>query len=402
MSVYKPDKSPFYAYDFRRGGKRHTGSTGKTERREAEAELKRLIRLAEASCGPDGRTTRTQRRDQLTVGSAVDRYWEEVCQYGASPDADLKLLDRLATLLGHGTLLAAVSDDVVSRAVAERRKQYRMDNPALGPVSAATVNRTVTELLRRVFTRARKVWRIQLPLEPNWGAHLLAEPKERVRELRYDEEDRLEDVEREDYRPPRLFAQMTGLRRREVVSLSWPQVDFHTGAIRVVGKGDKPHVVPITPELEDLLREQIGNHPVKVFTYLCQRTRVCARSKRKLVKGERYPITEQGLATHMRRAIAKAGIADLRPMHDFRHTAATRTLRATGNLRLVQNLLGHASPATTAKYAHATLDDVREGMVKAAADSSTRRSKSRTISRRPREKVERAIGIEPTTFSLGS
>lgn len=166
----------------------------------------------------------------------------------------------------------------------------------------------------------------------------------------------------------------------------------------MVGKGDKPHVLPITSEVEELLRAQAGHHPERVFTYECKRTRTCARSKKKLVRGERYPITAQGLATHMRRTIIKAGIRDLRPMHDFRHTAATRTLRATGNLRLVQNLLGHSSPATTAKYAHATLDDILEGMLKASADSAARRSISRTGS----GKVERAIGIEPTTFSLGS
>ncbi|WP_058620486.1 site-specific integrase, partial [Methylobacterium indicum] len=229
----------------------------------------------------------------MTLSDAAARYWEEVCQHGASPDADLALLERLCTLIGDATTLPAITDEVVSKAVSERRKQYRMDNPDLGPVSPGTVNRTVTELLRRVLTRARKVWRIALPLEPNWGAHLLAEPKERVRELRYDEEDRLEKVEREDYRPPRLFAQLTGLRRREVVSLTWSQVDFHTGSIRVVGKGNKPHVIPITGEVEELLRALIGHHPERVFTYLCKRTRICARSKKELEKGTRYPIVKR-------------------------------------------------------------------------------------------------------------
>ena len=102
----------------------------------------------------------------------------------------------------------------------------------------------------------------------------------------------------------------------------------------------------------------------------------------------------------------KAGIEGLRPMHDFRHTAAKRTLRATGNLRLVQRLLNHASPATTAEYAQATLEDLREGMSRAAADCLARRSKSRTASRTEEvegvQVMERAIGIEPTTFSLGS
>lgn len=376
MSVYLPAKSPHYVFDFRRGGKRHTGSTGKTERREAEAEERRLIRLAEAVYGPDGRKASPRKFATLTLDVAAQRYWLEVSQHGASPDADLASLARLAELIGPNVDLAAITDGVVSRAVAARRQQFRMDNPKLGTVSAGTVNRSVTELLRRVLTRARKVWRVPLPFEPNWGAHLLAEPKERVRELRYDEEERLEAVEREDYRPPRLFAQITGLRRREVANLRWDQVDFGTETIRVVGKGDRPHVIPLTAELSSLLLPLRGNHPSAVFTYVAQRSRTEPRSGKSLVRGTRYPITEQGLSSIMRRTIDRAGITGLRPMHDFRHTAATRTLRATGNFRLVQNLLGHASPATTAKYAHATLDDLREGMVLAAADSMARRARA--------------------------
>jgi integrase len=177
--------------------------------------------------------------------------------------------------------------------------------------------------------------------------------------------------------------------------LTWSQGDFTTETIDVVGKEDKPHTLPIPPDPEDLLRPLVGHHLGSVFTHACKRTRRCARAGRDLVWGTCYPITEQGLATHMRRTIVKAGIEGLRPMHDFRHTAATRTLRATGNLRLVN----HASPA---KYAHATLEDLREGMSRAAADSLARRSKSRTGEMEGVQVLERAIGIEPTTFSLGS
>jgi site-specific recombinase XerC len=48
--------------------------------------------------------------------------------------------------------------------------------------------------------------------------------------------------------------------------------------------------------------------------------------------------------------------------HDNRHTAATGILRATGNLKVVQKLLRHSNIATTAKYAHALIDDVRDAM----------------------------------------
>jgi site-specific recombinase XerC len=60
--------------------------------------------------------------------------------------------------------------------------------------------------------------------------------------------------------------------------------------------------------------------------------------------------------------------------HDNRHTAATSILRATGNLKAVQKLLRHSDVSTTAKYAHALIDDVRDAME--AGEKS--RNKSRT------------------------
>ena len=48
--------------------------------------------------------------------------------------------------------------------------------------------------------------------------------------------------------------------------------------------------------------------------------------------------------------------------HDNRHTAATRFLRATGNLKLCQMFLRHENIATTMKYAHATNDDLRKAL----------------------------------------
>ena len=48
--------------------------------------------------------------------------------------------------------------------------------------------------------------------------------------------------------------------------------------------------------------------------------------------------------------------------HDLRHTAATRLLRATGNLKVTQQYLGHADIGMTARYAHATTADVRDAV----------------------------------------
>jgi site-specific recombinase XerD len=67
-----------------------------------------------------------------------------------------------------------------------------------------------------------------------------------------------------------------------------------------------------------------------------------------------------------------AGLDDFR-LHDTRHTRATRLLRTSGNLKLVQQLLGHEDIATTAKYAHATVEDLRAALER---DAEARRSRA--------------------------
>jgi integrase len=77
-----------------------------------------------------------------------------------------------------------------------------------------------------------------------------------------------------------------------------------------------------------------------------------------------------------------------RPCDDYlqrhrRHTGATRTLRASKNLRAVKEMLGHADIKTTMRYAHALIDDVAEAMSARVSDEATRRAAhdSRTKSR---------------------
>jgi hypothetical protein len=86
------------------------------------------------------------------------------------------------------------------------------------------------------------------------------------------------------------------------------------------------------------------------------------------VRGQRYPVTEAGLKTAMRRAVPKSGVTNFR-FHDTRHTAATRVLRKS-NLRVVQTLLGHSDVKTTTKYAHALKEDVRAALEAASTTES--------------------------------
>ncbi len=156
-----------------------------------------------------------------------------------------------------------------------------------------------------------------------------------------------------------MFYLMTGQRLMSVLRLTWAQVDFENREITFRVKSKRPggevHRLPITSAMLVLLAEQRGAHPIFVFTYVCKRS----RGKRR--KGERYPFSQGGWRRDWGKALKAAGIEDFR-FHDTRHTAATRTLRATGNLKVVQEMLHHADIATTARYAHATTADVREAM----------------------------------------
>ena len=152
---------------------------------------------------------------------------------------------------------------------------------------------------------------------------------------------------------------MTGVRLGNARALTWAQVDYGAEAItfRVKSKkpGGKVHELPLTPSVKALLAQQRGNHPIFVFTYECKRSRGQRR------KGERYPFSRHGWRKDWRRALEAAGIEDFR-FHDTRHTAGTRVLRATGNLKIAQIMLGHSDIQSTMRYAHVLKDEVRAGM----------------------------------------
>jgi len=366
MSVYKIKGSPFYHYAFDVKRRRFTGSTRLRDEdaaiafeAERKAEARAIVERDEAEL-----------RGPLTLQIACNRWWAE---YGSTL-ADQKIksaLDRLVEIIGGKTYLHDITDDVVSRMVQQRRKDTRRDRTVDGkngkrqilyrPITTSTVNRT-TDLLRRVMNRARDNWSASVPRMPTWAKHRLKEKQRHVRELTAADESALDAAEAPDYAELRRFAILTGLRRRDML-ITWPQVDFELGIIRVMTKGDTPRIIPMTREIYAMLWRRRGHHPTFVFTYQAERNSVIPKSKGGGVrtKGNRYPITYYGISSHKARRWQKAGVSAR--IHDLRHTAGMRTLRGTGNLKAVQKLLGHTDIAITAKfYTDANVEDLRAAM----------------------------------------
>lgn len=341
MSVYKRQGRADYSYDFVIQGRRFSGSTERTSRREAEA----VEKAVKAQVAAELDRAKSSAALPLTWGQARDRYWTEVGQHwrGGGAGRMKTSLDWLDREIGRDTPLVAIRNPKVAELVAIRRGEG---------VAPATVNRSCTEPLRRVLNRAARVWEQDLP-RIDWRSHILSEPRERVRELTMAEQDIVFGNLRPDYHPIVAFALASGVRISGCVALEWKDIDWGERRISICGKGGHDYVIPLSKHLRAILWPLQGQHAKKVFAYVAQRSRDGRRA------GEFYPITLNGLMTEWRRMKTDAGgeLENYR-FHDNRHTRATRLLRQTGNLRMVQKLLGHSRIETTARYAHVTDDDL--------------------------------------------
>ena len=359
MSTFKPTGSKTYSYDFQLNGRRFFGSTGKTEKRAAQ-EVERQCRKAAAAEVERDAATMEQLKGHapLTIDVAAGRYWTEVGEFHAGAGTTWADLARLVGHFGKDRRLDSLTDNDITRLVAWRRGHRLKDRTVMADgspapfIAPATVNRTTVDLLRKLFTRACKKWGQRFDHEPDWKDHRLKERGEVVRELKAAEEDGFAEHLGEGYRDLWRFALASGLRLAECF-LTWDQIDWDAKTISVIQKGRRPHTIPLTSAMIAIIAPQRGRHPVQVFTY------VCARSSKDRIKGERYPVSYEGMKTAWQRTRVKVGADGLR-FHDLRHSFASRLVRRTGNLKAAQKMLGHADISTTARfYAHVDMDDLR-------------------------------------------
>jgi integrase/recombinase XerC len=138
------------------------------------------------------------------------------------------------------------------------------------------------------------------------------------------------------------LAYSCGLRVSELTGLDVGSVDASSGEARVTGKGSKTRIVPVgAPALEALAR------------WLPVRERLAAAGERALFvgrTGRRLSPREVQRRIKGRAALAGIGV-DVHP-HMLRHSFASHVLQSSGDLRAVQEMLGHASIASTQVYTH--------------------------------------------------
>ena len=144
----------------------------------------------------------------------------------------------------------------------------------------------------------------------------------------------------------------TGIRVGELCGLDLGDVDRSRNVLRVIGKGNKERTVPFgTPAATAIDRWLRGGRPA-----LAQ-----PKAGQALLVGSKGGRLDQRMARTVVHKVLGAlpGAPDLGP-HGLRHSAATHLLEGGADLRVVQELLGHASLATTQLYTHVSVERLRK------------------------------------------
>ncbi len=131
----------------------------------------------------------------------------------------------------------------------------------------------------------------------------------------------------------------SGLRLSELAALSWIDVDLSEGSVRVLGKGSKTRIVPVGSKaiaaLQALRNQDLHGDP-----------------QQPLFRSRGGRLGVRAIQLRLRHWARKQGLWQRVHPHLLRHSFASHMLESSGDLRAVQELLGHADIATTQVYTH--------------------------------------------------
>lgn len=136
----------------------------------------------------------------------------------------------------------------------------------------------------------------------------------------------------------------SGLRLSELVNLNNDQLDFSEGTVTVTGKGNKTRIVPL------------GEHAIiSIKKWLAQRSSLLIKNpteKAVFISKQGKRISARNIQYRLKAWSIKQGINSSVSPHMLRHSFASHVLQSSGDLRAVQEMLGHANISTTQIYTH--------------------------------------------------
>lgn len=147
-----------------------------------------------------------------------------------------------------------------------------------------------------------------------------------------------------------------GLRVSELVNLRYEDIFFDEGFIRVIGKGNKQRLVPVSPSVA----KEIGLYEVATRNHM----KIQAGNESFVFLNRRgAKLTRVMIFTIIKNLAEVAGIRKNISPHTFRHSFATHLLEGGANLRAIQEMLGHESITTTEIYTHLDQRYLKEAII---------------------------------------
>jgi integrase len=308
-----------------------TGSDNKSYAKDKEAELRGKL--------AQDQFDKEQLERTILFNDVWEKYMREEVKYKSHTSYARagQVAKNLLPVFGHKTLAQ------VTPAVLSSYKAKRLEDG----VSLSTTAKEL-QYVRRVFSLCKRDWQLvrQSPFEffrvPNVNNH-------RVRFL---EEGQMKKLLLQCpgwLRSMVVLASSTGMRRGNILGLTWSQVDLEKRLIHLDRtKNGYRLTLPLTDTPLRAL-EEIRKGKVVHLTcpYVFHR--------------DGTPYSPWMVTMAFRRACKRAGIADFR-FHDLRHDFASRLVQKGNELYVVQHLLGHRDGRMTQRYAHLRIDDLRDAV----------------------------------------
>jgi integrase len=289
-------------------------------KREAEA----WARAYETEMDRGDYVDRTE-AERITLGELLERYMREVTPHKKSADSETI---RVKRLIREEALCQYKATALTGKLLAEWRDKR------LQEVTGSTVSREI-DILSHAINTARREWGIHI----NNPVELIRRPKHnkaRERRLSADEEAKLLHELESKTRNPWIkhvvvFAVETGMRRGEILSLTWSNVDLQKRIARLVDtKNGEGRSVPLSLKATALIS-----------------------SLPRSIDGRVFATSEEALKQAFERAVERARIDDLH-FHDLRHEAISRLFEKGLNVMEVASISGHKTLQMLKRYTHLT------------------------------------------------
>jgi integrase/recombinase XerC len=141
----------------------------------------------------------------------------------------------------------------------------------------------------------------------------------------------------------------TGMRLSELIQLQERQVDYSRSQVKVLGKGNKERVIPISTEVVKMIKTYQQQKAKEIET--AEKTLLVTEKGKKLYPKYAYLLVNKYLG--------ESSTLDKKSPHVLRHSFATHLMNNGANLNAVKELLGHSSLAATQVYTHNTIEKLK-------------------------------------------